>query len=177
MEPGNDNGTECQKTRETIPGTLPGTRKWRWNRMPEDYRETIPGTLPGTRKWRWNRMPEDYRETIPRTLPGNKRNQEMMIQQNARIPGTRKSWWNKTVSCKNWEPHSAPELFGEQVPEPQPEPRTDDGIERQKSRETSPEPQPEPGNDDGTGCQKSRKTSPATLAGTRKWWWNRMPKE
>ena len=29
-------GTECQKTRETIPGTLIGTRKWRWNRMPED---------------------------------------------------------------------------------------------------------------------------------------------
>ena len=37
MEPRHDDGTECQKTMETIPGTLPGTRKWRWNRMPEDW--------------------------------------------------------------------------------------------------------------------------------------------
>ena len=26
-EPRHDDGTECQKTRETTPGTLPGTRK------------------------------------------------------------------------------------------------------------------------------------------------------
>ena len=60
--------------------------------------ETIPGTLPetkGPRKWWWNKMPEYYR-----------------------IPGTQKSRWNKTVSWKSWEPHSAPELFGQQAPEP-----------------------------------------------------------
>ena len=51
MEPGHDDGTECQKTRETIPGTLPGT----------------------------------------------KRTEEMMTEQNARIPGTKKSWWKKLV--------------------------------------------------------------------------------
>ena len=31
--------TECEKTRETTPRTLPGTRKWRWNRMPEGQGE------------------------------------------------------------------------------------------------------------------------------------------
>ena len=54
-EPGNEDGTECQKTRETIPGTLPET----------------------------------------------KRTEEMMMKQNARIPGTKKSWRNKTVSWKS----------------------------------------------------------------------------
>ena len=34
--PGHVDGTECQNSRETIPGTQAGTRKWRWNRMPED---------------------------------------------------------------------------------------------------------------------------------------------
>ena len=31
-EPGNDDGTERQKSRETNPGTLPGTGKWWWNK-------------------------------------------------------------------------------------------------------------------------------------------------
>ena len=41
------------------------------------------------------------------------------MEQNARIPRTKKSrWnWNKTVSWKSWEPHSAPEMFGQQAPE------------------------------------------------------------
>ena len=98
---------------------------------------------------------EKTRETTPGTLPETKRIEEMMMEQNVRIPGTKKSWWNKTVSWKSWEPHSVPEPFGQQAPEPQ----------------------PEPWNDDGTGCQKSMETSPGTLAGTRKGWWNRMPKE
>ena len=76
---------------------------------------------------------EKTREATPGTLPETKRTEEMMMEQNARIPGTKKSWWKKTVSWKSWEPHSTPEPFGQQAPEPQ----------------------PEPWNDDGTGCQKS----------------------
>ena len=51
-EPGNEDETKCQKTRERIPGTL----------------------------------------------PENKRTEEMMMEQNARIPKTKKSRWNKPVS-------------------------------------------------------------------------------
>ena len=38
------------------------------------------------------------RETSPTTLPGTRWSQDMMMEQNARIPGTKKSWWNKIVS-------------------------------------------------------------------------------
>ena len=44
---------------------------------------------------------EKTRETTPGTLPETKRTEEMMMEQNARIPGTKKSWWNKTVSWKS----------------------------------------------------------------------------
>ena len=37
---------------------------------------------------------QNTRETIPGTLPETKRSEEMMMEQNARIPGTKKSWWN-----------------------------------------------------------------------------------
>ena len=93
MEPGHDDGTECQKTRETIPGTLPGT----------------------------------------------KRTEEMMTEQNARIPGTKISWWKKLVlgrvenliqlqsslGNKHWNPSRNQEMMmeqdtrvGRQAPEP-----------------------------------------------------------
>ena len=32
---------------------------------------------------------------------------------------------------------------------------------------------PEPGNNNRIGFQKSREMNPGTLAGTRKWWWNK----
>ena len=57
-----------------------------------------PEPEPGTRKWSWNS--QKTRETSPGTLPQTKRTEEMMMEQNARIPGTKKSWWNKTVSWK-----------------------------------------------------------------------------
>ena len=31
-EPGNDDGTQCEKSRETSPGTVPRTRRSRWNK-------------------------------------------------------------------------------------------------------------------------------------------------
>ena len=34
-EPGTDDGTECQKSRETSPGTPARTKTWWWNRMPK----------------------------------------------------------------------------------------------------------------------------------------------
>ena len=54
-EPGNEDGTGCQKTRETVPGTLPETT----------------------------------------------RIEEMMTEQNARIFGTKKLWWNMFFSWKS----------------------------------------------------------------------------
>ena len=167
-EPGNEDWKKCHKTRETIPEPHPkpkGLRKWWWNRMPEYPKPKNHGET------------KLFLEKIENPIQlqsclGNKprnpgRNQDMMMEQSAR-------------------------RVGRQAPEPQPEPRKDDGTGCQKSRETSlgtlagtrkreqdsnPEPQPEPGKDDGTGCQKSRETSLGTLAGTRKWWWNTMPKE
>ena len=68
------------------------------------------------------------RETILRTLPETKRTKGTMMEQNARIPRTKKTWRNKTVSWKSLEPHSAPELYGQQAPEPWPEPGPDDGT-------------------------------------------------
>ena len=58
-------GTECQKNRETSPGTLPTTR-WNQEMMMEQNARRIgrqalePYPQPdGTRKWWWNRMPEE----------------------------------------------------------------------------------------------------------------------
>ena len=48
-EPGNDDGTGCQKSRETSPGTLAGTRKDDGTGC-QKSRETSPGTLAGTGK-------------------------------------------------------------------------------------------------------------------------------
>ena len=76
MEPRHDDGTECKKTRETTPGTYPE-----------------PGNEDETKC-------QKTRETIPGTLPENKRIEEMMMEQNARIPRTKKSRWNKPVSWK-----------------------------------------------------------------------------
>ena len=68
MEPGNDDGTECQKTRETSPRTLPGTKN---NQVMIDDGTECQKT----------------RETSPGTLPGTRRNQEMMMEQNAKRLG------------------------------------------------------------------------------------------
>ena len=78
-EPANDDGTESQKSRETSPGTAPGTRRNQQMMMEQKTkrigrqvrnqkepanddrtecqksRETNPGTLPGTGKWWWNK--------------------------------------------------------------------------------------------------------------------------
>ena len=100
-------------------------------------------------------MMEQNAKRLGRQAPRTRRNQKMMMEQNAKRLGRqarnptrnqKKQDGTKMVSWKNWEPHSAPELFGE--------------IGRQ-----APEPQPEPGNDDGTGWQKSTETSPGTLPG------------
>ena len=103
-----------------------GTRTWWWSRMRKEIAGTSPGTVPGTlpattwkqeltmeqcqktretspephgwnsaRKWWWNRIPKRRDRT--------RRNQEMMMGQNAKriggtspgtLPGTRQSWWS-----------------------------------------------------------------------------------
>ena len=99
-EPGNDDGTECQKRKERSPGTLLRTRRNQEMMMeqnarrvgkqaPEPYtqKHRKPGNNDGTEC-------QKDRETSPGTLHGIKNHDE-----------------TKTVSWKNWEPHSAPELF------------------------------------------------------------------
>ena len=137
-EPGNDDGTECRTSKEKEPGILmeenvqrlvrqapepypepEGTRKSWWNRRPKGSGDK-PGTLPGSKIM----MEQNVgRLGSPGTLPKTRWNQEMMMEQHARrlerqapepYPETRKSRW-KTVSWKNWEPQSAPELFGETI--------------------------------------------------------------
>ena len=72
-EPGNDDATECQKSRETSPGTLLTTRRG-GRQAPEPYtqKQKEPGNDDGTEC-------QKSRGTSPRTLPA-----------------TRISWWNKT---------------------------------------------------------------------------------
>ena len=84
---GNHDGTQCHNTRETSPTTLPGTR------------------------WNQDMLMEQNARRLGRQSPEPNRNQkteETMMEQNARIPGTKKSWWNKNT----------PELFGQQEPKP-----------------------------------------------------------
>ena len=85
------------------------------------------------------------RETIAGTLPETTRIEEMMTEQNVRIFGTKKSWWNIFFLDELRTPFSSRAVWA-----------------------TRPGTQPEPGTDDGTGCQKSRETSPGTLVETRK---------
>ena len=66
MEPGNDDATACQKTRETSPVTLLATRSNQEMTMEQNAK-------------RLGRQ--------PRTLPRTTRNQEMMMEQNAKRPG------------------------------------------------------------------------------------------
>ena len=99
--------------------------------------------------------------TSPGTLAGTRRKEEIMMEHIAAIPRR-------------------------QAPRPflGPDGTRTDGTESQKTtRNQEMEMEQDakrvgrPGKDEWTGCQKSRETSPGTLVGTRKWWWNRMPKE
>ena len=74
-EPGIHDGTECQKTRETSPGTVPKGQKLM---MKQNARRV------------GRQAPEPYPEPVNHD-------------------GT------KPVSWKNWEPHSAEQLFGEKI--------------------------------------------------------------
>ena len=104
-EEGNHDGTQCHDTTEILRryyGDKPHNPSW--NQME-------PGHDDGTERQKTTEM-------IPGTLPESKRTEEMMMEQNAGILGTKKTWWNKTVSWKSWEPHSPPELFGQQARNP-----------------------------------------------------------
>ena len=152
-ESGNDDGTECQKSRETSRGNPTPNQK-----QPGNYdgtecqktRETSPGTLPRTR-WNQEMMMEQNARRVGRqaaeTLPQTRSNQEIMMEQNAA-------------------------KVGRQAPEPYPEP---DGTRKWWWNRMPKEQgdQKEPGNDDGTECQKSKETSPRALPGTKKSWWNK----
>ena len=77
-------------------------------------------------------------ERSPGTLPKIRRDQDIMMEQNA-----------KTIGRQAPEPHA----------------KSDNGTEPQKTSETSPGTNPtqnqvEPGNDHGTECQKTRKQAP-----------------
>ena len=111
-----------KKRRETSPGTLAGTR--RKEEITMEHIATIlrrqapqPFLEPGTRTWWWNRMPEDYRDN-PRNHTRNQKDWRNDDGTECQNTWNQKSWWNKTVSWKSWEPHSAPQLFGQQTPEP-----------------------------------------------------------
>ena len=76
MEPGRDDGTECQKTRETIPGTLPETKRTEEMMMEQNAR------IPGTNLVEQNcflkelRTPFSSRDvwaTSPKTLAGTRK--------------------------------------------------------------------------------------------------------
>ena len=143
MAPGHDDGTECQKTRDTNPGTLPETKKTEDMMMEQNAR--IPRTKnQGGTKLFLGRVenPIQLQSCLGNKPRNPSRSQARMMEQSAR-------------------------RVGRQAPEPQPERGNDDGTGCQKDRGTSPETPPEPGHDDGRGCQKSRETSPGTLAGTR----------
>ena len=67
-------------------------------------------------------MMDQNAKTIGRQPRNPTRNQEMMMEQNAKrvvgqtpepCPEPGNDDGTKPVSWKNWEPHSAPELFGE----------------------------------------------------------------
>ena len=54
----------------------------------------------GTRKWWWNRTPQEYREANPVALRRTRRNQKMMMEQNAKRlenPFTFKAVWGKVM--------------------------------------------------------------------------------
>ena len=110
MEPRHDDGTECQKTRERIPGTL----------------------------------------------PENKRIEEMMMEQNARIPRTKNQGGTNLFPERVENPIQLQTFLGNKPRNPS------RMIEQSATRigRQAKEPQPEPGNDDGSGCQKNRRQAP-----------------
>ena len=102
-EPENHDGTQSsswerkeKECRETRPGTLgnhDGTQC-------RNTRETSLTTLPGTR-WNQDMLMEQNARRLGRQSPEPNRNQntgETMMEQNARIPGTKESWWNKNTA-------------------------------------------------------------------------------
>ena len=72
-EPGNEDGTACRKTRETIPGTLPETKRSEEMMMEQNAR--IPRTNP---------VEQNCFSNKPRNPS---RNQERMMEQSARKVG------------------------------------------------------------------------------------------
>ena len=82
---GNHDGAECHNIRETSPT---GQNARRLGKQPL---EPYPRNEDETEC-------QKPRERIPGTLPKTKRIKEMMMEQNARIPTTKKSRWNKPVS-------------------------------------------------------------------------------
>ena len=193
-----DDGTEFQKSRETNPGILPGTRWW-WNRMPKEQGDKPRNSTRNQMMMEQNakRAGRQTQEFYPEPDDDGTECQKSRETNPGILPGTR-WWWNRMPKEQGDKPRNSTrnqmmmeqnaKRAGRQTQEFYPEP-DDDGTECQKSRETSPvtlpgtkragrqtqEFYPEP-DDDGTECQKSRETNPGILPGTR-WWWNRMPKE
>ena len=94
-EPGHEDGTECQKNRETIPGTLPATK------MIEEMMMEQNARIPGTNLVEQNCFLKDLRTPFSSRdvwARNPSQNQEIMMEQDAKrigdkpgtLAGTRK---------------------------------------------------------------------------------------
>ena len=156
-----DDGTECQKSRETNPGILPGTRWW-WNRMPKEQGDKPRNSTRNQMMMEQNakRAGRQTQEFYPEPDDDGTECQKSRETNPGILPGTR-WWWNRMPKEHGDKPRNSTrnQMMMEQ-------------NAKRAGRQTQ-EFYPEP---DGTECHKSRETSPVTLPRTR-WWWNRMPKE
>ena len=87
-EPGNEDGTKCQKTRETIPGTLPETKRIEEIMMEQNAR--IPGIKNhgGTKLFlRRIEKPIQLHSCLGNKPRNPSRNQEVMMEQDAKRIG------------------------------------------------------------------------------------------
>ena len=88
MEPGHDDGTECQKTTETIPGTLPESK--RTEEMMKEENARILGTKKhGGTKLFLGRVenPIQLQSCLGNKPRNPSRNQEMMMEQDSKRVG------------------------------------------------------------------------------------------
>ena len=134
-----------------------------------------PENHDGTQSSSWDRKNKKSRETSPGTLDGTRRKEEITMEHNATTLGRQapqpvlepdgtRTWWWKTIPGTLPETKSTEEMMMEQnarIP----------GTNLMEQHCFLKELRTPFSSKGFWG------TSPGTLAGTRKWWWNRMLKE
>ena len=169
-----------------------GARKSRWNTILFLRRERQEkyGNKPWNPSWNKNNKEggnhdgtqcHNTREASPGTLPGTRWNQDMLMEQTARRlgrqspepypkpKGLRKWWWNRMPEYPEPKNHGGTKLFLGRVENP---------VQLQSCLGNKPrKPSRNQERMMEQSARKYRETSPGTQAGTRTWWWNRMPKE